>query len=252
MFPLRSMLQRYLVPFVLVFAGCSSPGCGAGAGQVVVRQEPAAVACLPVAITKVIACSAAHDHACTLAAVGELVVCWATHQPPAADPPPAPAPAESVVVAIDEHGQLRRADCDRPAPAPLGELGTELEHTLQPVNLALQTSADPTLDLELLRGRGRGRGDLAQPPLELEHLARLASEATVQLVGVGVGRRGLNRLDERDEQDLTLERACLGCKPDVERDLLAGTGHRHRVLPEVLREQHGALEHALTSNAHAA
>lgn len=62
----------------------------AGAQSTAQQQAPAAVACLPGAITAIIDCSAKHDHACVVAAVAALVVCWVSHQPAPSSLPATP------------------------------------------------------------------------------------------------------------------------------------------------------------------
>lgn len=78
------MLNRITLSLLLAI-GAISCSSSCGAGPAVTRQEPAAVACLPLAISSIMACSAAHDHACVVTAIGTLLVCWATHQAPPSD-----------------------------------------------------------------------------------------------------------------------------------------------------------------------
>jgi hypothetical protein len=121
----RAILDRLFVIILVAAAGCSSPGC-ASAGQVVKQQEPAAAACIPVAFSRVLACSG--DHACILESLAELVVCWFSHQTP-----PVSTPAPNVVGGFGEpsvnvevnqdahHGRSHRA---ARVSSALGELAT--------------------------------------------------------------------------------------------------------------------------------
>lgn len=90
----RRMRTILIICSALAVAACTS---SCGAAPVVERQTPAAVTCLPTAVSTVLACSSRGDHACVIAALATLVVCWATHQPPAVSPPPSDGGAGSAV-----------------------------------------------------------------------------------------------------------------------------------------------------------
>ena len=69
-------------------AGYSCSGCGASNQEVIVRQGPPAVACLPVFLPQIIADAQAHNAAQAIVHTAQLVECWVAHEPA-----PAPAPA---------------------------------------------------------------------------------------------------------------------------------------------------------------
>jgi hypothetical protein len=132
---------------VATAVACSS--C-AGAGQTVIRQEPAAAACLPMAIPRIVACHttssgvAAAEVVCIAVEVAALAACWEGHQP--ASPPPAPT---STVAFNPDDGAPQvvqlTATVSTPSPIPGGNPSTSV--VTMDVDLDVTTDAgEPPTD----------------------------------------------------------------------------------------------------------
>jgi hypothetical protein len=267
---LRGLVGRMLPLIFVAVTGCSAPGC-AGTSQVVQRQEPAALACLPVAFSHVLAC--AGDHACIIGALGELVVCWVTHQTPAPAPAPAPASSSSVVQ-VDQDAHRGRARAGTSSSSELGELAAprraSLELGAERDELQLELAAEPAL-------AGMQRDHPIELLLEFGALRCLSGELALQPahdLAVALAARR-DRLGERDDLHRAIEPADAGAQPELELEVLSDSDCRHRAPGEVPRcERHRhrgvardvaaayaeprrvlgfcAAEHDLVSDAHSA
>jgi hypothetical protein len=77
----RAHMKRIVSIVISLFLAAACTGSVAEKAE---SQVPAAAACLPGAVAKILAASAAGDNGAVVIAVAELVACWATHQPAAA------------------------------------------------------------------------------------------------------------------------------------------------------------------------
>src|ERR1041384_3712935 len=75
--------MRTLLTVCIVSTLACNPACGGA--QAIERQVSPAAACLPAAAAAILGCVKAHDEACVIIQVAELVACWTTHQPPPPD-----------------------------------------------------------------------------------------------------------------------------------------------------------------------